>query len=58
MRVFINQIRQTQLDFVEWMELNMDELIENMNGVHMEMASMREYMQHVPNPAFGKGGFA
>ncbi|KAI5395670.1 hypothetical protein KIW84_062008 [Lathyrus oleraceus] len=57
-RVSIDQIRQTQLDFVERIELNIADLIENMNGVHMEAASMREYMQHVPNPAFGRGGFA
>ncbi|KAI5436546.1 hypothetical protein KIW84_022878 [Lathyrus oleraceus] len=57
-RVSIDQIRQTQLDFVERTELNMGDLIENMNEVHMEVAGMREYMQHMPNPAFGRGGFA
>lgn len=41
MRVSIDQIRQTLLDFVERNELNMDDLIENMNGVHMEVAGMR-----------------
>lgn len=58
MRVSIDQIRHTQLNFVERTELNMVYLVENMNGVHMEVAGMREYMQHVPNPAFGRGGFA
>ncbi|KAI5428537.1 hypothetical protein KIW84_033501 [Lathyrus oleraceus] len=58
MRVSVDQIRQTQLDFIERTELNMDDLIENMNGVHMEVAGMREYIQHVPSPAFDRGGFA
>ena len=56
--VTINQIKETLLDFVDRTELNMGDLIENMNGVHMEVAGMREYMQHVPNPAFDRGGFA
>ncbi|KAI5420407.1 hypothetical protein KIW84_044266 [Lathyrus oleraceus] len=58
MRVSIDQIRQTHLDFVERTELNIADLIENMNGVHMKVSGMREYMQHVPNPTFGRGGFA
>lgn len=58
MRVFIDQIRQTQLDFVERTELNIADLIENMNGVHMEVAGMKEYMKHVPNHALRRGGFA
>lgn len=57
MRVTIDQIRETQLDFVERTELNMDGLIENMNGVHVEVAGMREYTQHVAYPAFDRGGF-
>lgn len=51
-RVSIDQIRQTQLDFVERTKLNTADLIENMNGVHMEVVGMREYMQHVPKPTF------
>ncbi|KAI5387281.1 hypothetical protein KIW84_073426 [Lathyrus oleraceus] len=57
-RVTIDQIRETQLDFVERTELNMGDLTEQMAGVHLEVAGMREYMQHVPNPAFGRGCFA
>ncbi|KAI5430277.1 hypothetical protein KIW84_034746 [Lathyrus oleraceus] len=58
MRVTIDQIRETQLDFVERTKLNMGDLIEQMTVVHLEVEGMREYMQHVPNPAFGRGGFA
>ncbi|KAI5431095.1 hypothetical protein KIW84_035309 [Lathyrus oleraceus] len=42
MRFTIDQIRQTQVDFMERTELNMADLIENMNGMHMEVACMRE----------------
>ncbi|KAI5439610.1 hypothetical protein KIW84_025118 [Lathyrus oleraceus] len=56
MMISINQIRETQLDFVERTELNMGDLTEQMNKVHMEVSGMREYIQHVPHPAFGKGG--
>lgn len=58
MRVSIDQIRQTQLDFVERTDLHIANLIDNMNGVHMEVEGMREYMQHVPNPDFNRGGYA
>ncbi|KAI5430262.1 hypothetical protein KIW84_034733 [Lathyrus oleraceus] len=58
MRASIDQIRQTQLDFVERTNLHIANLIDNMNEVHMEVAGMREYVQYVPNPAFGRGGFA
>ena len=57
MRVSIDQIRQSPLDFVERMNLHIADLIKNMNRVHLEVASMREYMQHVPNSAFNRGGF-
>lgn len=58
MRASIGQIRQTQIYFVERMNLHIADLIDNMNGVHVEVAGMREYMQYMPNPAFGRGGFA
>ncbi|KAI5402897.1 hypothetical protein KIW84_050480 [Lathyrus oleraceus] len=57
-RVTIDQIRETHLDFVERTKLQMGDLIEQMTRVHLEVACMREYMQHVPNPAFGRRGFA
>lgn len=57
-RVTIDQITETQLDFVERTEINAGDLTEQMNIVLMEVAGMREYMQHVPHPAFGIGGFA
>ncbi|KAI5427382.1 hypothetical protein KIW84_032703 [Lathyrus oleraceus] len=44
MRVTIDQIRETQLDFVERTELNMGDLIEQLTGVHLEVEGMREYM--------------
>lgn len=53
MRVSTDQIRQTQLDFVERTKLNIADIIKNMNEVHMKVTCMREYMQHFPNPAFG-----
>lgn len=51
-----DQIIEKQLDFVERTEHNMGDLIEHMNGVHMEVLDMREYMQHVRHPVYGRGG--
>ncbi|KAI5428991.1 hypothetical protein KIW84_033840 [Lathyrus oleraceus] len=48
--------RETQLDFVERTKLNMGDLTEQMNGVRMEVSDMREYMQHVPQPEYGRSG--
>lgn len=56
MRVTIDQIRETQLDFVYRTELNMGDLTKQMNGVCMEVSDMQEYMQHVPHPVYGRGG--
>lgn len=57
-RVTIDRIRVTQLDFVERTKLNMGDLTEKMTRVHLEVAGMREYMQHVSNTTFVRGGFA
>lgn len=55
-RVTIDQIRETQLDFVERTELNMGDLTEKMNRMCMEVSDMREYMQQVPHLVYDRGG--
>lgn len=57
MRVSIDQIRESPLEFVERMNHHIADLIKNMNKVHLQVAGMREYMQHVPNSTFDRGGF-
>lgn len=56
MRVTIDQIRETQLYFVERIELNMGDLTEKMNRVCMEVSDMQKYMHHVPHPVYDRGG--
>lgn len=54
-RITFNQLRDSYVDYVERIEHNMDELIKQMIYVRVEVSSMREYMQHVPYPEFGRG---
>ncbi|XP_050909800.1 uncharacterized protein LOC127123641 [Lathyrus oleraceus] len=55
MRITINQLRDSHVDYVERDEHNMVEHIEQMIDVRMEVSGTREYMQHMPHPAFGRG---